>query len=1081
MDAQQQSAKSDTSFGRERFAFALASICFLISGFAGLLYETVWFRQFAAVFGTSEAALGAVLAGYMGGLALGAVLAAQWIERVRRPVLVYGVLELGVALGAIAVPFGLQIVNVIRIALCGGQPELPESGGFVEVLVDSTLACLLILVPTGCMGATLPLLARHVSTQGRARGASRIGFLYAINTAGGVLGTLVAAFVLLPQMGLQSVVFCGVAANVLVFGLAVILEKCSAPYRENLHIGTLDSAARNSQSNQPTISKKLVFDMRCWMILIAVSGAASFTYEVLWTRLLSHVLGGSIFSFATMLSAFLIGIAAGSAYAGRLIAKGASARRAFGFAQIGAAIGALAMFAAVDLIPAVGQWCGAGPSAGAGANVLISLAVLLPSTFAIGMTLPLAISAASEVVGGAGRGCALPQITGRLYASGTMGAIVGAMVCGHLFLPGLGFRMTVGIAAAANLLIAAVVFCPMVAARPRIAIGFATAIVAAMFVPLGGPDEILRRTPLANKTVSGRIVYSAAGSSSTVTLIQRHDGFKLFTNGLPEADIAPRGAVAGAEAGLRWLTALPILARPEADSVLVIGFGGGGAVSGIPGTVRDIDSIELESKVIEAVKSVADVRMDDPLADSRLRLVFNDARGALGLTSKRYDAIVSQPSHPWTAGASHLYTREFLQLAKSRLSKDGVFLQWMNAQFIDRIMLKSIGATLIDVFPHVRVYQPHTGTLLFLASEMPLDVERQIVRTGLPLRRGLPELRWLGLNDVHDVAATLAIDHDGLVEFCRDAPVNTDNRNLLATRSASARKRGLGADAEIVFADFEPLLNRPDHMSLLTELKLDAAQIVRRLTRMGMRRRASTLAAAQTDVRTKSLALGYLASYAGEPNAQDHFVRALNASPGDPNASFKLLEAALPQLARNDSRDIVQVSHQFGRQSTIVEATMRFARKDWAGLQSLDGRLATIDTGAALLPLALTFRAAWRTKVSESPEAADLAREAIVFADRALAIEPTVFAGTVRLDAAGKAGDTAAYLESAAFLINLFQTQPHAASRSMVRRITKRVLSETKSIRTTSNWMEARVEFVRGLYEEAQRQASDRSTAHSIE
>ncbi len=117
-----------------------------------------------------------------------------------------------------------------------------------------------------------------------------------------------------------------------------------------------------------------------------------------------------------------------------------------------------------------------------------------------------------------------------------------------------------------------------------------------------------------------------------------------------------------------------------------------------------------------------------------MRIIDNDARGALRLTNKTWDAIVSQPSHPWTAGASHLYTQEFMQMAHDHLNPGGVFVQWMNNQFMDEDLMRSLTATLLSVFPQVRVYRPDPNTVVFLASDLPLNPELHLAETGLPLR-----------------------------------------------------------------------------------------------------------------------------------------------------------------------------------------------------------------------------------------------------------------------------------------------------------------------------------------------------------
>ena len=200
--------------------------------------------------------------------------------------------------------------------------------------------------------------------------------------------------------------------------------------------------------------------------------------------------------------------------------------------------------------------------------------------------------------------------------------------------------------------------------------------------------------------------------------------WNLTTNGLPESSILRAGSAAGRQETARWLSALPVVARPDARSMLVVGLGGGVVVERVPGPIESIDVIELEPQVVNANRAVAALPHErSPRGPAPARPRERRARGALQLADRRFDAIVSQPSHPWTAGASHLYTREFFELVKSRLAPGGVFSQWMGAQFVDRELLRILLATLLDVFPHVRVYASDLSSVVFLASDQPLDLE----------------------------------------------------------------------------------------------------------------------------------------------------------------------------------------------------------------------------------------------------------------------------------------------------------------------------------------------------------------------
>src|SRR5690606_2456133 len=196
---------------------------------------------------------------------------------------------------------------------------------------------------------------------------------------------------------------------------------------------------------------------------------------------------------------------------------------------------------------------------------------------------------------------------------------------------------------------------------------------------------------------------------------------------------------------------------------------GGRVVEDVPPSVERVDVIEIEPLVLEANRAVRDLRLRDPFADPRVHLVTNDARGALNLTRRKYDAIVSQPSHPWTAGASHLYTLEFMQQVREHLNDDGVFAQWMTSSFLDESLLRSLTATLVRVFGEVRLYRPDPDTLLFLASAQPLDLEEGLVATGRPLSSAPDHYGMHGIHNAEDLLATLAVDSDGAHALAADA------------------------------------------------------------------------------------------------------------------------------------------------------------------------------------------------------------------------------------------------------------------------------------------------------------------------
>ncbi|MCZ6506530.1 MAG: fused MFS/spermidine synthase, partial [Acidobacteria bacterium] len=850
-----------------RVRFLLLLVCFLLSGLAGLIYETAWTQQFAIVFGTSELALATVLAAYMAGLALGATAAGRWAGRVRRPVLIYAILELGIGLSALAVPLAIGLASRLHVALLGGSelpPEAASTGSAVFYLASSFA---ILLVPTALMGATLPLLARWAVRRDGEIGP-RVGALYTANTAGAAIGTLVAAYWLLPRVGLGRTVLAAAAINLVVFCLAALLARGGETLAAELRPEPrLEAEATGRASRMPNAG--------VWILpLILVSGSVSFTWEILWTRLLSHLLGGSVYAFATMLATFLVGLALGSALAARLASSAARARRGFVAAQIAVAGLSLVAFAALDRLPELVRKMAASGEGWLASGAVLGAATLLPGAIAVGATFPFAVRCLAAEARDAARASA------RVFAWNTVGAVVGALGAGYLMLPALRFAGTASAAAAASLVLALV---GALVVRPRRVVLGAMAMAGLALVALvrpATPWAVLRHGPLGHVEAVGEVVHYGVGRSATVLLLEQRTGWRLTTNGLPESSIGPPWARPGGLVVARWLSLLPLAARPATRSLLVIGLGGGVMVERIPASVETIDVVELEPEVIRANRWAGPLRDRDPLADPRLRLHVNDARGALRLTRRRFDAIVSQPSHPWTSGASNLFTLEFFAQVRDHLTPGGVFVQWMGLPFVDEALLRSLVATALAAFPHVEVYQPATGAVFVLASAEPLDIVATSARslTEAPL-----EWAEIGVLCREDIVAARVLDEAGARRFAAGARPSTDSLNLLRSRSPGVLGRALTHPAaQRILARYEPLRTPPEG--------LDLPYLVRRLIRQGAVERVRLLAKTMADPPARHTATGLAELAAGRRDAGEFSLReALELDPTAPEALDALL------------------------------------------------------------------------------------------------------------------------------------------------------------------------------------------------
>ena len=1008
--ARPQGAASGPATG-EPTLLAGVIVCFFLSGFAALLYQTAWLRQFSAVFGTSELAVAAVLAAYMGGLAAGAAVAGRFSALVKRPVMVYGILEAGIAISALAVPVLLFGVRALYVSALGDQPVPPDAATTGQTVFYLLVAFVVLALPTGFMGATLPLLIRH-AVRTDADVGPRVALLYATNTGGAVLGTLTAAFVLLPALGLDATIWTGVAVNLLVFCLAVMLAR-RAPLQ-------LVAAATDPAEGRPVLSP-IGFANAClapllksngpwrtrlgeafvrqpaWILpLMLVSGANAFFYEVLWTRMLAHVMGGSIYAFATMLAAFLTGIALGGGLAGKVAVNRDRAAAAFALTQLAIAGLSIGVYRWMGpLIPATQT---------TQSLALYAVAILLPATVFIGATFPLAVRVLSRDESEASPTAA------RVYAWNTVGAIAGAVLAGFVLIPALGFEGSIKVGVLVNVVLALWTATLVTPLRPGLAgVSFAALLAIVLLYQPARPQAVIASSGFELEfPVAPQEVFYSVGRSATVMVLEEDGYYFLRTNGLPEAAITARGGIP-AQDPEKWLTALPAVARPDAQSMLVVGLGGGVALEGIPSSVDDVDVVELAAEVLEANRFLQERRRTDPLADPRVNIVLNDARNALRLTAKTYDIIVSQPSHPWTAGASHLFTREFIAEAKAHLNEGGAFLQWISSEFVDESLLRTLAATVSAEFDHVRLYQPAPRILMFLASMTTLEPELQLARTGRPLSADVLHFSYLGMNAVEDLLAALALDETGLADFSSGAPISTDDDNRMATQSR-VRADGLAAsDLVALFQQHDPLLQTDSWIYRDLGGELDFGYLTRRLLRAGHSARAASLTRVIPNASSRMLATGLVYRAAGQDEqARRAFNSALEANPRNAHARYSLVAGRIGTISQELADSVSSALPSSA--AAVIRGWRLGAAGDWVALAELDSQLASTNVVDAWYADAAWLRALWRANVTQDRQRFGL--DALRIVDRALVLESNPRLFGLRAMSAIAAGDPHYIIES---------------------------------------------------------------------
>ena len=660
-----------------------------LSGAAGLVYEVLWARQLALLFGSTALAQTLVLSVFLGGLSVGSLRLGRRADRSPSAARLYARLEWGVAL------LGLMAPLLLRAGGGGGR----------------WLGVAALLAQAFLMGGTIPALCRAAGGEAQAS----VGRIYAANSAGAVAGCLGAGFVLIPWLGLD-----------VSFAAAAALNALSGFGAWKLGAGQVPAPAGKRAAAEPALAPVLV---QCAVFL---SGFVALTYEIAWTRALALVLGSSVYSFAEMLAAFIAGAAAGSL----LAASGPLRRRdpalLLGLALVGAGVAVLASLPLYDRLPftflLLRSHFGDSNTAFYGfeaAKFALCLGLMLPPAVCLGMTLPLAARLVER--GPAERGAEV----GAVFAANTAGNVLGAFV-GWLFLPWLGVEGILRSGTTVFVLVGAAILWPSwPSPRRRAAFAAALAVLVCYRAWLPRWDDRMRGQGLFRvrknlelfhysdmKTIlsGSSLLFSRDDREATVTVTKFSDAeglISLKVNGKTDAST-------GADMMTQVLLGeLPLLLKPGAKDALLVGWGSGvtgGSILRHP--VEHLDAVELVPAVVDASRFF-DRENNGALGDERLTIFLEDAKSFLAGEGRRYDVIVSEPSNPWMAGIGDLFTKEFYGRARARLAPGGLMVQWFHVYEMNDELFRLTLRTFRATFPYVTLWNVVDNDVLLVGSVEP--------------------------------------------------------------------------------------------------------------------------------------------------------------------------------------------------------------------------------------------------------------------------------------------------------------------------------------------------------------------------
>lgn len=754
-------------------------ICFFLSGTAALVYEVAWMRMLTQIFGSSAYAVATVLAAFMAGLALGSYIFGRLVDRGPNCLKLYAVLELGIGIYGFLVPVIFALAQKIYIPLFWLYDGYPAIFNLLLFL----LAFILLAIPTFLMGATLPVLSRFFVTSFTHLG-QRVGDLYATNTLGAVVGCGAAGYFLIPTLGISRSLYTAATLNLAVALVIFIVDRVARQ-------ASAAPATEAEKKGEAASSETRTFLRRLFLASIAVSGAAAMIYENAWTHALTLVIGGSVYSFTTMLLTFLTGLALGGYLYARMFGKREVSVTMFGIMELGIGVTALATIPLFEKLPLIFLrfYEGFGDTFGLflGIQVVISAAVMFFPTLLLGMTFPLVVRLFIEDLYRVGSG------VGITYASNTIGAICGAFLGGFVLLPAIGMQNSIIVGAFLNLIIGwlLLVADPHPGRASRVVVAGAVAILLiALALRLPSWDRSLLTsgvTVYANRLVTfptdslrleeirgHDLLYYREGLTATVSVHRSRKNYVyLKTNG--KTDGSHGDALTMLMTGY-----VPMLFKPEAERVAIIGLGTAMTAKAV-GTfpVKKIDILEIEPAMAEAAAFFAD-KNNNILKDARVRLIPSDGRNYMMATPDRYDLIISEPSNPWIAGIASLFTEDFYAVAKNKLRPDGIFAQWIHNYSMSPDDFRMVLRTFGESFPHVSVWNLQESDFLLIGSiaEQKLDYAtlKKIFADNGSMKK---DFKDLGLSDVYAVFGFYRMGKTQLMTFAEGAEINTDDNARL--------------------------------------------------------------------------------------------------------------------------------------------------------------------------------------------------------------------------------------------------------------------------------------------------------------
>ena len=762
----------------------LILVFFFLTGLTGLAYELVWIRLLILSFGSTQFAITTVLATFMAGLALGSVIFGRVVDKYSSPLKVYGIIEILLGIYCVISPLIFYLVKTAYLYLSPITPDAAFRADFEPM--QFFLSLVVLIIPTTLMGGTLPALVKYLAR------TEKIGFNiampYAINTLGAVTGCLATGLFALYYFGVNATVYLAGVIDIIIGALILVLYRKASPDAQN-------AAVIDQKAPKPIFPGQ--GSRRINAVIVTVfylSGFTSLAYEVLWTRVLSLVLGSSVYAFTIMLATFLAGIGIGSIAFAPFVDR--CKRPLFWFALLEAVIGIFAIasifiyrelpFIFFNLKQSFGDqfWLFLV------FKFLLASVVMIVPTLAMGAIFPLVIRIYSEGVGTIGKK------VGNIYSVNTAGAILGSFAGGFILVPVLGAQAGVMLMAGVNILLSfAILYISAIPLKWKYISGAAFACVYAVIaLTLPSWEKMAMTTGMYVNDYGEKSDASFESWKFDEKLLYYHEGLNAI---ITVRSSGPNGEVISYQANGKYearsengmppkswaiLGHLPaMLHDDEPKDALVIGLGSGvtlGMMEHYP--YKSFDVVELERAVVDASRFFSKAN-HNALDDPRVRLHVTDGRSFLASVDKKYDVIVSGVSDPWISGVSNLFTYDYFMELKSKLTEDGLVALWFSNYRNTPEDFKTGLNSFAQVFPNVSIWFHYKANLdlvvIGTVGEHELHMDRLKAVFSRPEVN--EELRKIEIDSPYDVFSLYLAGGEDLRGFLKGAGINTDERPIL--------------------------------------------------------------------------------------------------------------------------------------------------------------------------------------------------------------------------------------------------------------------------------------------------------------